>query len=1363
MKPKLLSFVIILSLIFSFSGINSPVEAEFTPPSPDLDQDGLSNVLETMGWYNLSGGPYQTDPNMADTDQDGLTDAEEKLFDTDPTDSTSPGIAVKYEDSFQTFEYYRTSDPDYLRMVQGGDQHLLTEAMVVRRGTTFKIAAVSSSTATLTISGSGLTSIIPVRDPAYGGWNVTIPPSGTVGTYTATITDGAWSRNMLIYVIFELPTGMTQEQIEAYLYDDDPQNQRDEVAVWWRVRDWQYYNDDSEIPTPCEESDPICSNWKYHVNFGYAQAFWTEQFTKKVLIDFTMPVIQGKTNTLAATQSIVIQADKSTRVNYPSTKNSFSSATTYYIDIHQPEGKIYGMTGGACETNSGVFTSMLRSVGIAARMFNLDYNKVVNQHGELGNTGIYEYDHAVMMWAKGQSDSTYIWYAGRTAITAEDEYQFTPEWVGSSPPPPIRPFANVGIYDPIHPSNQFAKFQDIYADLIQSTNEGWDFQNGSLGGGMVNTVWGALGVPSEEFNNPANPSDPYLNRDYKWDSQRPLSMNYQSPYMDIFNCQLWNGDTWAPSEWQDPPISNPEGRNARRTYLLPAGIPNASDPLENWPYNPKPDFCSPSAAGTEDCTEFLASWQAACTSLPGQASFSSQTPALQTAQLPAVTSNTSIQIGEIISDAGVDYDKDGRFERLIVTFEITSDLAGEYQLGGWLKTGDQQIRAETSKVTLISGKQLVEIAFDGQAIGDNQIDGPYQIEAIWVAPADQAISEPVLLDEMAAYSTNLYTTQAYQANNFTVRAAYIANDFSYSADSKNTNGVIDSITISVPLDIALPGTFTVEGDLFDGLGEFVGHAEWTGSNSAALLKYAIARTQPPYSLEHLNLFDKRGKALDSRYAPVYTIDDLPGEIENSNITLSSNATLPTPKTIIPTSPFAAATLDTNANGRIDQLVVSTTVDVSVAGSYWMEGLLVGEYNRTAAWSVGTPQNLTASAGQTIQMAFDAQMLYDHLPVIGTQNFTLIAVHLFSGDPDNPVFETAVPIPGFDTAAYSRAQLEPSAPGYAVFEDDIESGPTNWDKETPSQWSLTNNIKTSRSGSNSWIANGSASNSGLLSFATPLDLSGFVNPWLRFNTAHKLSAAQSVLLEISTNGVDWTTLETYTGSTTYWSAEMIDLSAYETDNVMIRFNAQNYSGLVWIIDDVFVYGGPSIQSASFTHSTPVEAMTAITFTAAYVSVDMTLPITYTWDFCGVTEETSSPTIVHTFTEVGDCQVGVTVDNFYDSASATPQTISVTPPTIQSVTFTYTSPVQALGNTTFTASYVSSNMTIPVTYTWDFCGVTKETTNPSIIYKFTEVGNCLVTVTVDNSFVSATSAPQTLQVAEPDPDNLPKIYLPLLLKN
>ena len=69
--------------------------------SADLDGDGLSNDAETNGWCNTA-GCFVTDPMDVDSDHDALTDGEEKLFDTRPLDSHSPGIFVKYQESLQT-------------------------------------------------------------------------------------------------------------------------------------------------------------------------------------------------------------------------------------------------------------------------------------------------------------------------------------------------------------------------------------------------------------------------------------------------------------------------------------------------------------------------------------------------------------------------------------------------------------------------------------------------------------------------------------------------------------------------------------------------------------------------------------------------------------------------------------------------------------------------------------------------------------------------------------------------------------------------------------------------------------------------------------------------------------------------------------------------------------------------------------------------------------------------------------------------------------------------------------------------------------------------------------------------------------
>jgi hypothetical protein len=1173
MKRPLFAVIVILGILFSLSGPNHLVQASVPTPvsSLDNDQDGFSNSMEINGWYNQSGGPYHTNPTLADTDLDGLPDSQEKLFNTNPVDPQTPGITVTYDNSFKTFEYYRASDPAYLKMVQGGDKYLLTEAAVIRRGTTFKINAVNSLTAVLTITGDKVPPITPVRDPAFGGWNVTIPLSTAVGAYTAMITDGAWSKSMPIYVIFELPTDLTQGQVSTYLYDDNPVNKRDEVAVWFRAIDWKYYNSDSETQTPCNPTDPICSNWQYHTVSGYAQAFWTEQFTKNVLVNFSIPAIQGSSSAFDAAAAIGEKADQSVRINFASVQNNFSSATHIFYDAVNHPLAPYSQTGGGCETSAGVLTAILRSAGIAARPFVMDYNKTPG-HGDSGNYSQYEYDTAVMMWVHSSPASHNIWYAERSFNTAEDEYQAGPNPTWTSGTTGLRILADVGTYFPA--SSRFKHFQDEFSDAVQSANEGWDFQNGSIGGGMVNTAWdgNVNDVPAAEFF-PNN----YINRDFKWNSKYPLQIQ-QSPFLEFLNCQLWKADGWAPSEWYgltDPRyLSNPAGRTAAQTYYLPAGVPTTVGDIENWPYNPKPTSCSDSTL-PDACTAFQNSWQPICAALPGQTLGAAQGPASQTTLPTNASLNKSIQLGNIISDAGLDQIGSGRFTQLVVNFELTSSVEGEYQVGGWLLAGDKQIRADHSNVKLNVGSQILKTTFDGQLLGDNKVNGPYEVEAIWIAPASEPISDQALPEEMAAYKTYSYTSLPYQASAFTVKAASIAGNYSYIGKNPDANGLFGSIAISVPLSIAIPGTFTVEGDLVDGQGEFVGHAQWTGSGPVASLEFTVANTVSPYSLEHLNLFDAQGKGLSSFYAPVYTIEDLNGKVAQGNIDQVVGPAAVSAQSIVPTNTFAASVIDTNGNGLYDQLVVTTKLNVTgTGGDYWMEGLLFDQKNMSAAWSVSAPQTLSVGQNQPIKMSYDTRILYDHLLLKGSQKFTLIAVKIFSGTPGSATLEANIPVPGFTTDAYSRSQFEPSNPGHRIFQDDMESNASKWNVTSSSQWSLVNNLNTSHSGNSSWIANGSATRNGSLQLAGSLDFTGYSKLWLQFNTAYQLSAGQSALLQVSTDGTLWTTLKTYTGSTSYWSTEYVDLSAYgKKTGVMIRFNAQKNPGLIWSIDDVYVISDP----------------------------------------------------------------------------------------------------------------------------------------------------------------------------------------------
>jgi peptidoglycan/xylan/chitin deacetylase (PgdA/CDA1 family) len=1228
MKRRIISIILILELALSLSSTAYPVRAESPFPSTDLDGDGIANALETAGWFNLSGGPYITDPNVADSDHDGLTDGEEKLYNTNPLDPHSPGMAVKYDRSYMTFEYFNTTDPDYLPMVQGGDHYLMTQAMVIRRGTTFAIDG--PITATLAISSAGLTPITPVRDPAKGGWNVSIPLDGKTGTYTATVTDGSWTKSMPIYVLFELPTDLNQAQVAAFLYDDDPANKKDEVAVVWRNPEWSYYGKDQSTPQPCPGTDPNapCSNWQYHYDYGYAQAFWTEQFKKKVFVDYAIKAIQGYSNETDAAYAVGASADLNFRVNYASYKNSWSTAMYTYND-----GTGVTMSGGGCESTAGVFATMLRSAGIVARPFALDYNKTAghDEGGEVGNG--YEYDHSVMMWLD------HGWKAERNYNS--DEGKYYPWNSGTTGIAPLQSWAGYTGY-----------YNDYYGDLVETANEGWDFQNGSNGGGMVNTVWVTWGPPSDEFKT--------VNQDFVWNSKYPLQIT-QSPYADILNCQLWQGDGWAPSEWRNPPSSNPAGRGAALTYYLPTGFPMPANPLENWPYNPKPVACSASTS-TSACNAFKASWAAQCSAIPGAQSLSTAlntllAPAPQTKRvfLPALlntfsASSPSAKLGKVVSDQAFDRDGDGRYDELVVKVEVTSPDAGEYKFGGYLRAGDQTFRTDTDPIQLAKGTQTIDIAFDGQQIGDSRENGPYQVQALWIGRSDQPFLQVIAPDKMLDYQSYTYTTQAYQADAFKVLAASFTDTYSDEGIDQNGNGLFDSLSVNVPLKISIPGSYKVEGDLYDGQNAFVGHAAWTGSGPDASLKFDIAKTQAPYTLEHLNLVDSKGPLLDSRFDAAYQITDMAGKVDTGTVSLSGNPDDVSAQTITPTNTFSVTPVDTNGNGLFDKLVVSAGVNVTDhGGAYRIEGLLVDEHGTPVAWSVSDPQTLNVGNNQQMSMEFDGKMIYDQLPIdLSAHTYKLIAVKIFSNNLSSTTLEAEVPI-GVTTPAYARNQFESPSPAASLFADDLESGAGKWTIAAPT-WSVNNSVW--HSWSHAWLASAASTASATLTSASSLDLSNYAAPAIRFNDAHLLPTANdTVSLEVSTdNGTTWTRQSTLTGSTSVWARDLVDLSAYsKVPNLKFRFNAQSQSGLLFYLDDVFLNAWPAVKSASFTY-TPQPAVIGanISFTASYLSINTTLPITYTWVFDGSQQITTSPTVLHQFATPGDHTVQLTVNNPYDSA-------------------------------------------------------------------------------------------------------------------
>lgn len=1194
MKRQLTSLIVILFLFVSMAYQAWPVQAQaWQPLSPDVDGDGLLNDLETSGWYNEVGGPFVTDPLDADTDDDGLTDGEEKLYGTDPLDYTSPGIYSRYQDSYKTREYFRTASQDpsgvYLRWKQGGDKYLMTDAVVLRRGATFTIGG--PVTATLTVSGSGMSTLNPTKDIYGGGWTISLPSGGTVGTYTATLKIGEWQKQLPIYVIFELPTSLSQSEIEAFAYDDDPANKRDETGVIWMTPGTPYFYSrrcDAGNSPPCWNVDNF-----YHISNGWSQAFFTDQYKKWIFLGKVMWRIQGANNQATATDLISKGADQEVRVDY----NNFDQGPTgqpqsyliSYVLYRWNDGTGETQIGTPCHANAGAFNAFLRSAGIPAHPFITDWSTA-------------QYDTSVAVWFNNQ------WWGARSYAGSEssDTYKYYPFERGHTY---HRPIADWDVY---------GSYSENRSDVIVYANQNWDWQ-------MVNT------------DNVYYEYTQTQRLDYRWDSILPLQMQIKHPGVSTWNTVLFGGNAWLPTGW----YSN--------AYGLPSPYPGGNM-AENWPIEPVPQACPDGYPG--DCPYGSGMSGAA---LGGAAASAAEKPVYVPFGLRTLTASSElVQIEKVVDDYGADADGDGDLDGLIIEVQVTSRKPGYYTFGGALgmpapAAAYGEVYADNARVYLHEGVQTVSLRFDGETLGRAQVNGPYRVTRVWVTDLEEF--DPHLGDESKLLDSQDpdYVTQSYTADQLWTAAATMGTALTHRGIDRNGDGRYEAVAIQVPLNISRPGTYRVEGDLYDGAGNLVGHAPWTGSDSAALLVFDLEKTQAPYRLDNLELFGQHDEMLDARGQGAYKIASLDSPVSQGAISMKtysspSGVLRPLGTYITPTLVFTPTVADLNSNGRYDELRVDVQVQVSQAGQYRVEGWLEGADGSLILYGSG-PFTSLVTGTQALRMTFDGRALNGRGVVSG--DYALVAVKIFNNSGAHSVADE-VKATGL-TFAYGAAAFEPVTEVAQVFHDDMEGGTDNWSWQSP--WALSN--PSLPAPTYMWKANPSGNVDGALT-ALALNLADYARPLLRFNsTFQSTSTSNTGAVEASLDGAVWTKVMTLTNLTDRGFTPVVDLSNWgKNSNVRLRFMADSASGLLWTVDDVYLNAWPAVKSASFTYSPkPVKKGTDITFVASYDSMTTSLPVTYTWDFDDGTpvQVRNTPSLVHQFPQVGDHDVHLTVENPYDSAS------------------------------------------------------------------------------------------------------------------
>ncbi len=709
-----------------------------------------------------------------------------------------------------------------------------------------------------------------------------------------------------------------------------------------------------------------------------------------------------------------------------------------------------------------------------------------------------------------------------------------------------------------------------------------------------------------------------------------------------------------------------------------------------------------------------------------------------TAALDDVQINAAFQFNRVVADRGIDLDGDGRFDQLVFDIQVTVARAGSYWVRGRL--ADNEIEA-IGHLPLEPGRYTIELPFDGHDIYMNKVDGPYVLDALWVTDAENP--------DMADFAENVldfaepaYKTSPYKFGDFGTAGAILSGEYSHAAVDTDKDGHADTLVVNTALKVEKPGAYTVQGVLTSGQDDTPIQATWTGNGPDVVLQFTGLRgTAGPYALAHLHVRNADGQVTDGIKEP-HPLGAIP-ELSARPVSLgkSANSSSPIiPLFVVTPDEYSDSGLDTDGDGQFDQLVITTTVVVESGEggrAYRLEGWLADQNGSLVAFGDSEPQVL-AEGAHYFPLTFDGRIISEH-GVDGP--FTLIALKVLSGTTYTVLAEENV---ACTTSAYNHEQFEAHALARAasLFGDDMESGASQWTADAP--WQLTDQAW--HSYSHTWEANVAGSGNGSLIDAASLDVSAYAQPTLRVQTCYNMQAANDAgYLEVSANGSPWTRVATYTNATNHWATELIDLSDLgETSNVRFRFNANSQTGLLWRVDDVYLNAWPAITAASFEYLPQPALTNADTrFVADYVSIDTTLPITYTWNWGDGSPivVTNASTTTHQFSEALDYTVHLTVENPYDSAFFSDVVSVYEPVSATSFDFASVTPFSDW-EAVFTATYTSSSATQPVTFTWDFGGVVTTTTNEVVTYTFPGTNTYVVLLTTGNGYGTDVTATHTI---------------------
>ncbi|MGQ9586961.1 MAG: OmpL47-type beta-barrel domain-containing protein [Thermoplasmata archaeon] len=271
-------------------------------------------------------------------------------------------------------------------------------------------------------------------------------------------------------------------------------------------------------------------------------------------------------------------------------------------------------------------------------------------------------------------------------------------------------------------------------------------------------------------------------------------------------------------------------------------------------------------------------------------------------------------------DHGLDTNGNGLYDYLVVDVTVQVDFAGEYQVAGPLFDGFGNYLGYDSNYTYLDvGLQVVQLMYRGWQLNESGYTGQYTVELTLTD------SDGVYLD------SDTHKTQAYAWSEFDPFPAKFAPPHSDRGEDTDGNGLYDYLVVNASVEVATAGTYVVYAILYSPIGISAVSTEVREDLDVGL--QTVELRFPGYVIRswgesgnfsvYLGLFTGEYERLEegSHMTSWYAYDQFD---------------YPPLEFVWPHGEYG---LDADGDMLYEYLVVLASVDVRVAGTYWIAALV----------------------------------------------------------------------------------------------------------------------------------------------------------------------------------------------------------------------------------------------------------------------------------------------------------------------------------------------------------------------------------------------------------------------------------------